>query len=200
MNGFPISAIAVFIAITSAIAGCIDSSSGGHPIPRREAYPRPQLYDTVYRTISGIPLHIEINEATDITVEHRDKGILWVSQKYPLYGISVYYTILQSDTKGIDKAIKRSLRRMTDNLGTLPAERHEAQGIYGFNHYILTSIDPGPFPVQFVSTDHKHWLVYGTATFTNGQIPAANDSITPVISALRKDMVHTLNTLRHGDN
>ncbi len=169
-------------------------------VPRREAYPRLQLYDTIYAAQPGLPLHIELNSASTVEIEHRPDGVVWLSQHYPSYSITVFYTLLPGDRHSISEALQRSLSRLTDNIGGASADRSEAESPNGFYNYILRPRGLNPFPLQFISTDGDAWLITASATYTDGHLPASADSVAPMLSALRRDMVHTLNTLAHAQH
>lgn len=197
MRSLPVS---MLILAAIIIGGCENNARQNNDIavPRREAYPRLQICDTVYATTPGLPLHIELNAGTTVEIDRRPDGVVWLSQKYPSYGITVFYTLLPGDSKSLEAALQRSLRRITDNIGGAPADRSEAESPNGFYNYLLRPRGLNPFPLQFISTDGNTWLLTASATYTNGHLPESADSVAPMLGALQRDIVHTLNTLAHA--
>lgn len=171
-------------------------------IPRREAFARPVLYAKEYRPLpDSIPLVMEINAYPALEIERRNGGIYWITQHYTAYGIDVYYTL--TPARGQDKATaawQRSMQRMSDNIGGMPVRHVSATSPSGFQHDLTIASDINPFPVQFVSTDRRNWIVSAAATYTGGKLPASYDSIYPVLKALEQDIAHTLNTMDHAKN
>ncbi len=186
-------------AVCAALCSCGDRAADKDMLlPRREAYPRLMVYDSIYTVLDSLPLHIEVNSFTIASVERRENGIFWITQSYPAYGIAVYYTITPVSERSFTQSLGRSLGRMADNNGSAPVKRYEALSQSGFMHFVALAQDINLFPVQFVSTDKSRWVISAAATYTGGTLPLSYDSIAPVLRSVERDMVHTLNTLSYG--
>lgn len=202
----PLPKVIYAMAATAALWSCggsqISADSQAAPLPRREAFARPVIYDSVYCALpDSLPLVFEVNAATALEITRREGGIYWITQKYPAYGISVYYTLTPAaGSDATEAALERSLRRMADNSGALPQNRTEALNPNGFNHFVSVTRDLSPFPVQFVSTDGSRWVVSAAATYSGGLLPSSLDSVSPVLDALNRDIAHSLNTMAHVED
>jgi len=193
--------VPIVAAVCAALCSCGDKSGDKDMLlPRREAYPRLMVYDSVYTVLDSLPLHIEVNSSTTASVERRENGVFWITQSYPAYGISVYYTLTPVSERSFTQSLGRSLGRMADNCGSVQVKRYEALSRSGFRHFVVLAQDINPFPVQFVSTDRSRWVISAAATYTGGVLPLSYDSITPVLRSVERDMVHTLNTLSYGED
>lgn len=173
-------------------------------IPRRVAYPRINVPDSIYRPISGAMLHFEVNTsalAALDTTQNKDADTQWYNIDYPDYSATLHCTLSRLDKSSLPAAIANRQERMALNIGDLFAEITEFSNPEGFHSIIVQTQGATPLPLQFLSTDSLHLMVYGALYFKNESAINNPDSIAPIISAVNRDIIHTLKTLKpyHDD-
>ncbi len=177
------------------LAGCTSTDGTGNTVPRRRAYMRPTLYDTVY-----IPVPDSITGGPRFTVNSsaltRSVRPGWLDVAYPAYHavINVTFSTFHPDT--LASQVDNRLERFTLNLNGLPAQvSHFSSGPYECT--VVTTHELSMTPVQFLATDGHSALISGTAVMQGLDPSATTDSIRPVIDALEYDIFHALRGLGH---
>ncbi len=191
-------ALPLWMAAAGWSALLSDCSGGGGDVavPRREAFPRIQLYDTAYRAVEGLPLTLSVNVSALTSVAERDGG-LWVDIVYPRYHATVYVTLTRVDAVTLPAVMENRLRRMELNRGGEPAEDvEEVESPAGFLASIVAGDAAGLIPMQFISTDHERWVVSGAVVMAGATRTAARDSVRPVVDALRADLRRAMADLK----
>jgi len=171
------------------LTGCGGSDSQ-RAIPRRTAYPRPQLPDTVLATYEKAPLHFEINADAN-TVMPR-KG--WLDISYPMLGATVHVTFTETTAENIDEIRRNRMERLMLNSGDRPSTHSEFTNPSGFD-VLIAETDGATTPLQFLATDSRRWVVSGAVYFNDPDAGASYDSIHPMVDALRRDITKAMTAL-----
>lgn len=182
------SGLLIFIAALS-LAGC-GNSENQRIIPRRTAYPRPQLPDTVLADYKDAPLHFEVN--SDATTSSPKEG--WLNIRYPMLGATVHVTFTPTTTSDIDEVRHNRMERLMLNAGDRPSNHSEFTNSEGFD-ILLSETDGATTPVQFLASDGERWVVSGAAYFDNPAATSSSDSIRPMIKAIKRDLLEALKNL-----
>lgn len=193
----------VFFASTVLFAGAI--SSGGcsrsdsetEAIPRPQAFPRMQLYDTIYVS-SDLPAGFEINRSASVRHHSQDSGDsgsapLWIDIAYPAYGATVSCTfipVVREDKR--ENVIANRLQRMSLNIGENFAEQTEMSSPGGYSTIILDTRGSSVTPLQFLSSG-REWIISGAMYFSRDSI--TTDSVRPAIEAVKNDLIHAARRL-----
>lgn len=159
-------------------------------VPRRTAYFRINLYDTVYTAVSGLPLRLDVNASAVVAVDSLGRGLDIV---YPRYGVTVYCSLTAVDSLTVAGALSNRMERMSTNLGGNMSHSVESDTRYGFRTLMVVADGVSQTPVQFVATDNR-LMVSGVAFFEDERPDF--DSISPVYDAIERDMSHLLMNLR----
>lgn len=182
--------IVLAAALAGALAGC--SSDGQSPTPRRHAYPRVVVSDSVYHSADSFSPHFEINAAVRAT--RPAPGQLTID--YPAYGAVVYVTSRRLPPGELEAELDNRRERISLNLNGVSATTEHLRSANGrFECALVTARDVSATPVQFLATDGEGCLVSGAAYFANVSSGTSADSIAPIVAALRRDLRHALLTL-----
>lgn len=159
-------------------------------IPRRQAFPRINLYDTAYVAVDGLAVHVEVNASAPVSVK-QGKGF---DINYPRYGAVVYCSVTQvPDSASALRVTANRTERMALNVGDLPAQRTQWHTANGFAVRMLEADGATQTPLQFVARG-ADCVVSGAMFF--GRAVSSADSVRPMVEAVRRDMIHMLNAMR----
>lgn len=170
-------------------------------MPRQKAFPRIVTHDSTFTPLASAPLHFEISIAAKITLDSINTGNTtgensrWLNVSYNDYNAVIYCTFTSVDTSSIDNVIANRTKRMALNVGGNTSELTELTNANGFTSRILSSLESTVTPVQFLSTDGNDWVVTGALHFTNATTTDI-DSLKPVINVVKRDIIHSLKTIR----
>lgn len=185
---------AIIMAVVLATCAC-ERAHDNTEVPRRPAYPRPALLDSVMKVPSiPLPVHFEVNAAAVTTSPRRD----WLDVIYPSYNATLHISFTDTDAQGIDAVRENRLERLMLNTGDSPSQHSEFVNNAGFD--ILTVITEGSAtPVQFLATDGSSVVVSGVVYFSDPKAVSETDSISPYIHAIKADIDRSLASLRNHD-
>lgn len=164
--------------------------------PRRRAFPRIEVADTVYRRLAGVEPAIEVNASAAVAADSViGDGSRWLTLTYPQYpGAKLYMTVTPvADARRLREVLDNRAERMALNSGGNTTELTELTTAGGFNAQLLVTPAGTVTPVQFLAYDSA--AVVTGAFFLPGGGVAAADSLAPVIEAVKTDMLHTLSRL-----
>lgn len=182
----------------SLFCECRNNGNDDVATPRRIGYPRIRLCDTLYKPADITPLHIEVN-AEAIVIEkaaEAGKQSYWFDIDYPAYNGTIYCTLSQTNRLSVSEIIANRLERISLNLGN--EVQHESITLKNGNisSQIVTTQGNMVSPIMFIATDNQNWVFSGTFNF-NAPQKLNYDSVAPIINAVKKDIVHTINSIKH---
>lgn len=188
------SAALLSIALT-LLSACGGDGGNRDAIPRRKAYPRLQIPDSTFHSPDSLPYALQINEAATARLKRRDADGVWVDVAYPGLNAVVYYTFTTVAPSEADEALRNRSERIALNLGGREAEMLSFSSPDSlFCEVVVDNQSAGATPVQFLATDHKGLVVSGAAHIGGEMLSA--DSVAPIVDMLRRDIIHSLKTLR----
>ena len=188
--------LSAVILVTMLLAGC--SSDPGHtPVPRRPAFPRIALYDTVYAAVDSLPLHLELNAALKSEVKTRPDGSLWITARYPDYNATLYLTLSPVSTSDVESVVDNRTERIHLNINGAGINIEEADNVSGYHSNIVRTVSPSSTPLQFLAVNPRRprWVVSGSVFFEGMSATTSLDSIQPVYDAVGRDLRHAMLTL-----
>ena len=176
----------IFIVTSLTLAAaCGRRAEVGLPLPN--AYPRPNLPDTVLTAVNGIPFHFLANEDAETEFPRKD----WLDIKYPTLGATVHVTFSETTPDEITDVKENRMQRLMLNAGERQIDFAEFTNKAGFS--ILTaSAEGAATPFQFLATDDSACVVSGAVYFSSPDAPGAVDSIRPMVKAIRHDLLRAL--------
>lgn len=195
MNGKKLTVILLSAVWALIFMSCGRTTQKDGATPRQVAYPRMQIYDTVYVDLQ-LPAGFLVNresELTDVTPVNREGlDTKWIDIRYPAYDATLHCTFIPVDDKNRDGVVANRMERMMLNIGDNYAEQTEVRSQGGFISRILTATGCELTPVQFLSVGDR-WVINGALRFGRESIEA--DSVLPVVEAVRMDVINAAKSL-----
>lgn len=173
------------------------SSCSQDYVPKPKGYNRIDLPDHSYTTLpDSFPYQFEYSKHAEIALDSSwMQEPFWIDIYYPEFvaTIQITYKSVEND--------KETLREYLEDAYKLTA-KHQVKA-YSIeesilktpeNHTAIVAELTGevPTPFQFYSTDSTQHFIRGALYFRTA---SQNDSLAPVISYLKKDIIHMINTL-----
>lgn len=181
----------LLILLTLLLAAC--GNSNDDATPRRRAYPRIALYDSVYAAVDSFPVHFEANSEAPRRMPRQG----WLDIAYPRYGATIHLSAVSYTPDRLGDEVDARRERMSLNLYGMTAEtRHLTSDDGSFEAVLLVSRDPIATPLQFLAVDTLGMLVSGAVYMPGIDANSSVDSIAPAVAAMERDIVHALKTLR----
>ena len=178
------------------LAACEDSY-----VPKPKGYPRLILPTHEYVLLPDtLPYAFEFSKHARLV---RDSS--WLAEKY---WINIYYPAFRANVQLTYKPVRHSVKLLREYLRDaykltakhqIKAYSIEAHLLKTPNGHIVTLAELGgqvPSPFQFYTTDSVKHFLRGALYF---ETACQNDSLGPVISFIKQDIVHALNTLSWKD-
>lgn len=180
---------AAAIALATSGAGCSGKADTQAPIPRRTAYPRPQLPDTVLAAADGLPLKFEVNTQAATELPRPD----WLNIRYPMLRATIHVTFTAAaDSSTLDEVRRNRMQRLMLNAGDKPSNHTEFTNPDGFD-VLIVETEGISTPLQFLASGPDRWVVSGAAYLDSYN--AAADSLRPIIQAIRHDIYRAMQHL-----
>ncbi len=149
----------LFILLTGDCTGRTDSSSA---VPRRTAYPRIELYDSVYRPVSlTLPVRIMVNDSTTVDIASHGDAATWIDVRYPRYGATLRLTLSRLEGDSLFTAIANRRERIALNAGGLRSTVTELTAPNGLSSEIVATPGAMVTPLQIIATDSTGLLFTG---------------------------------------
>lgn len=189
---------ALIPAILAALMATACTSDTTHnPVPRRTAFPRIALHDSVYTPADSLPVHLELNSVLAPHVTLRPDGSAWLTARYPAYNATLYVTVSPVDETTVESVIDNRTERIHLNINGAGMSIEEADNAAGYHSNIVATVSPSSTPLQFIAvkSDRPRWVVSGSVFFDGISASTPLDSIKPVHDAVRRDLRHAMLTL-----
>lgn len=165
-------------------------------IPRRQAYPRISVHDSVYTTTNLVPINLEISKIA--TLSARNNTSTWIDIAYPQYNATIHCTYTPVTLATIHQAIANRNERIALDLGDSFFENTSINNPNGTSANIYATHTNMVTPIMFIATDHSSWILSGAVAFNTTEI-VQYDSVSPIINALKRDLIHTMQNLRNNE-
>lgn len=179
--------------ILAAVAGGCRNSASDNAVPRRYAYPRIELPDTVTTEARLGDFSLRYNAEADTAVPRQG----WLDIVYPRLSVTVNLSTNDfADEASLAASLANRRQRMSLNFGDAVCENRTFTNNEGIECFISGSPDAGMAPIYIIAVRRgSHTaMLSGAAVFDGSTEPA--DSIMPVYRAIYDDMVNLLNSLR----
>ncbi|MDO4320129.1 MAG: hypothetical protein Q4C34_06085 [Bacteroidales bacterium] len=184
---------ATIILLLVALASCGDGVSRQTAVPRRTAYPRPRLLDTVMRPADAAPRRtVLVNAGAEVSSPRQG----WLDVAYPIYGATMHITVTDVTPVTVDGIKANRMERVLLNAGGLPGLQSEWINPAGMSVMTLRTAGSST-PLQFLATDDSSTVVSGAVYFSDQTAVSSADSIAPVVDAIEGDIRRMLNNLEN---
>lgn len=194
---------AVAFSASLLFVDCVNNSNDNIAIPRRTAYPRIEVYDSVYSPVIYLPINIEANSRATVRIDslrnNRD-GNRWIDIVYPAYNATLHCTYSPADATTIAGIIENRSERMFLNTGDLTSELTEIFTPSGTTARIANTPASNVTPIQFIASDNRSWVFSGALYLNNQGNPSNSDSVAPVLKAVNRDIMHLIRNLRKSEH
>ena len=189
--------LASLLVLTTLVAACRSSEETSY-VPKPKGYPRIDLPVAKYAAVPpGHPYTFDVNQIARVLPDtFSNAEPHWIFVHYPTLNATVqltYKPVLNSEDRlrGILADAYKLTAKHNAKASVIEQQRVKLKN--GLAASLITLEGEVPSQFQFVTTDStRHFLraalYFNTAT--------ANDSLAPVISYVRADMMQMLNTLR----
>ncbi len=184
--------LGIIVLAALALAACSreekPADQGGIPLPK--AWPRTEVYDTIYRqAFDGSD--IQVNAGAAIIPDDR-KG--WINISYPAYRATLYLTDVWAPTaEGADGIEANRRERMDLNINGLRSVETSLSTPAGYNVTLLSTPSGTLTPLQFVARRQRR-VVSGALVVD--RLPVSADSIAPTLAAVEADIIHLVKGLK----
>lgn len=163
-------------------------------VPRRTAYPRVELYDTIYKEAISSPVKVWVNSSATTEVSRRNENDTWINVRYPRYRATLSLTLIEATGENLKKALDNRNERISLNLhgvecSTTGTSYKDVTGI------IPVAERPCVTPVQVLATDKSSFLLTGALTF-DGDTSRDTEEIAPAVNAVKNDLLYMINHLK----
>lgn len=166
-------------------------------VPRPVAYPRVQLADTMFCKVESAAMLVDMlaNRQTKEVVCKKQSNALWVDLIYEIYNRAVLHITIQSlPSAELKSAMANRMQRIEMNVGASHTQITELDnGI--FEGIVVKAAEADVTPLQFLATDNKSLLVYGSFEMPSGSDDT--EMVSPVVNAVENDMIRMVNNLHY---
>lgn len=186
----------------AAIIGCTLLSScswdtGHTPVPRRTAFPRVSLYDSVFSAVDDLPVNLSLNSVLSPELESREDGSVWLTAEYPAYNATLYVSVTPVNESTVESVVDNRTERIHLNTNGASINIEEIDNPSGYHSNIIRTVSPSSTPLQFLALnpDSPRWVVSGSVFFGGVSSSTSLDSIAPVYDAINRDIRHAMRSL-----
>ena len=177
-------------------ASCTRGGDTSNAVPKPEGWPRIEIPQESYtiNEINGVEL--AINSAANVETRENKDGGTWLDITYPTFGNTrLYLTLLTVDgEKELADVIANRSERMELNSGGAVTELTELTSKGGWDGRLAVTRSSLTTPVQMLAHDGRH-VVTGVL-YLNFPPATQPDSVAPIVTAVRRDLLHILKHLR----
>lgn len=184
------------VLIIACLWGC--TADEGTPVPRRKAFPRVAVPDTVFTPVDGLPVHMRANAGQRAHTDARADGSFWLTVEYPAYGARILCTFTPVDESTVAGVLDNRYERMSLNAGAGAISIDEFDNPGAYHSSILRSQAVPATPVQFISLrpERPRWVVSGSVFFENASPTTSADSVRPMVYIMHGEVTRMLRSLR----
>ena len=105
-----------FLFILVVLFAACSCSRREKSVPRPNAFPRIEIYDSVYKALPGFPIKFEVNSGT-VTKHVEGHGNEWWDVRYPKYNAVMHLSAVPVLSSFEDEMVNSRSERMIINMG-----------------------------------------------------------------------------------
>lgn len=185
----------IVILCVAILCGC--NGRQQNAVPRPVAYPRVQLADTFFCKLDSAAALVDMlvnTQAKQIVGRHHTDAF-WIDLIYDIYNGAVMHLTIQSlSSAELKGAMANRMQRIEMNVGAGQTQLTELDnGI--FEGIVVKAAAADVTPLQFLATDNKSLLVYGSLEMPSGSGDA--EMVSPIVNAVENDMIRMVNSLHY---
>lgn len=171
-----------------ALASSCGSGNSSAPIPRRHAFPRPDIPQAVYAVRDFGPYRLDISQTAAVMLDSAAGNRRDITLAYPRLGAEIYLTLSHAPDSGslASMAADRTARFVKNVAGRYIAEESDST-----ESIVIVSYQGNVTPLQFVALSGLSMLS-GVVYFADPDVAARPDSMRPVFEAVHRDILHLI--------
>lgn len=189
----------LFVVLASflVLSGC-----GGNDkfVPRRDAYPRIEDYDTVFVSLDSLPVNFDVNAEAHHTLKGKDDGSVWLTISYQRYNAKILMTMSPVTKETLHGVVDNRFERIALNVNSAYADVEEFDNSSSYSSIVVYAPSAVATPIQFIvapkELDGDGWVVSGAVFFENIGVEASIDSLSPMTTTLLRDVRHSIYTIK----
>lgn len=187
------------IHILVAVMACACSGSDDAAVPRRHAYPRPVMLDTVYAAVDSLPVRFLVNKSAYVASRPGSGGSRGVDIVYTQYGATVYCTFTPVTADDFKAVADNRLERIYLNISGAKSDVDWLLNEAGFMTMLVSAPAAKSTPIQFLAFDENEprLVVSGAVFFHNVNQDSSTDSIAPMVYSIGRDIRKALDNLEN---
>ena len=182
---------AIAAVIAAAAVSCSGSGDSSTAVPRRDAYPRVNLYDTAYVSAPSLPVNLAVNSSASVSVDEKSSGTHWINISYPRYNATVRLTLQSLSGDSLRRAIDNRRQRAALDIGGNTTELTELTSPAGVTSLLMLTPAAAVTPLHIIATDSARFILSGVAEFSTPDIEAN----APALAAIYADLLRAAKTL-----
>jgi len=189
----------LLIYILVAMMACACSGGDDTAVPRRHAYPRPVMLDTLYAAMDSLPVRFLVNKSAHVASRPGSGGSRGLDIAYPQYGATVYCTFTPVTTDKFKEVADNRLERIYLNISGANPDVDTRLNDAGFMTVLVMAPAAMSTPIQFLAFDEDKpgLVVSGAVFFHNVNQDSSTDSIAPMVDAIGRDIRKALDNLEN---
>jgi len=185
------------ILLLALLTACGRDNSDSY-VPKPKGYPRLDLPAAQYKSLELThPYQFEYNQIARILPDTFARSEPdWIFINYPAFHASVQLTYkpVQNDVSRLRAMLEDSYKLAArHNVKAYSIEQRKIRLKSGLEASLIDLTGEVPSQVQFVTTDSTTNFLRGALYFNTA---TDNDSLQPIITYIRHDILHLLNTLK----
>lgn len=169
-------------------------------VPRRDAYPRIETYDSAYVSLDSLPVNFDVNVEAQSALSRKDDGSVWLTISYPRYDAKILLTLSPVTKANVHAVVDNRIERISLNVNTSYADIDEFDNLSGYSSIIVYAPSAVSTPIQFIAApkelDGDGWVVSGAVFFENVDASASIDSVSPMTETLLRDVRHSIYSIK----
>lgn len=182
-------------AVLAATVACSNGDRSNAPVPKPDAWPRIGIPPEEYTVHQFNKVSFPLNSEATVTSREKDGGV-WIDISYPTFhNTRLYLTLLQAtSSENLTEILDNRRERMELNSGGAVTEITELTSEGGWECMLALTHSSVTTPLQILAHDGRN-VISGSLYFNFP--PSTNpDSVSPIVDAVNRDLIHTLKNIR----
>lgn len=187
-------AVTACMVLAAAVA-CSNGDSSNSAVPKPDAWPRIETPAEDYTVHEFNSVSIPLNSAATVTSREKDGGV-WIDISYPTFhNTRLYLTLLPAaSSENLAEILDNRRERMELNSGGAMTELTELTSDGGWQCLLAMTRSSLTTPLQILAHDGNN--VISGALYFNFPPSTNPDSVSPIVDAVNRDLIHTLKHIR----
>ncbi len=186
--------ILILIIASLAWTACADNS--GSSVPKPKAYHRISVPDSVYSCMVFDRVAILLNSSAVASDSIRPDGT-WIDIAYPHFdGAKLYLTITSTSPSKLPSLIGNRTERIRLDTSSATTEITQLTSIGGWEGALFVTRSSTGTPIHILAHNAKGNKLLSGALYINTKESATPDSISPIVSAVARDLIVALKNLK----